>query len=73
MRPPDLVDRVLSELGDVSTAAEDAPADGELASLRVAILVEQVFGLTLTGAELGRDLTDRAVLRELLTRIGGTG
>lgn len=70
MSSPDLIDRVLSELGVVSTA-DEMVADRELAALRVAVLVEQVFGLTLTDDELRLDLTDRAVLRELLTRSEG--
>jgi hypothetical protein len=71
--PPDLVDRVLSELGDITSAEEVAPDGRELASLRVAILLEQVFGLTLTDAQLSLDLTDPVVLRELLTRSRATG
>lgn len=69
MSPTDLVGRVLSELGDVSTPEDLAPADRELASLRIAVLLEQVFGYFLTDADLGLDLTDPAVLRELLTRV----
>jgi hypothetical protein len=70
MSPPDLIDRVLYELGLAGTA-EEMPADRELAALRVAVLVEQVFGLTLSDDELRLDLTDRVVLRELLTRTAG--
>jgi hypothetical protein len=73
VNPPDLVDRVLSELGDVSNADETAPDGRELVSLRVAVLLEQVFGLTLTDADLSLDLTDPVILRELLTRSRGTG
>ena len=72
MSPTDLVGQVLSELGHVSTPKDLAPADRELASLRVAVLLEQVFGLTLTDADLGLDLTDPVVLRELLTRLPKT-
>lgn len=72
MSPTDLVGRVLSELGDVSTPQDLAPADRELASLRVAVLLEQVFGLTLTDADLGLDFTDPEVIRELLTRARDT-
>lgn len=72
MTPIDLVDRVLAELGDVRVPHDVAPADRELASLRVAVLLEQVFGMTLTDAELRLDLTDPAVLRNLLTRSSGS-
>ena len=68
-----LVDRVLAELGDVRSPETMAPADRELASLRVAILLEQVFGLTLTDDELSADLTDPVVLRTLLTQAQGAG
>jgi hypothetical protein len=64
----DLVDQVLSELGDVRSPEDVAPADRELAALRVAVLLEQVFGFTLSDIDLGLDLTDPVVLRELLTR-----
>ena len=72
MTTTDLVGRVLAELGHLSTPEGVAPDDRELASLRVAIMLEQVFGLTLTDAELGLDLTDPVVLRELLTRLQKT-
>jgi hypothetical protein len=70
--PTDLVAQVLSELGHLSAPEDLAPEDRELASLRVAVLLEQVFGLTLTDADLGLDLTDPVVLRELLTRMPKT-
>jgi hypothetical protein len=70
--PTNLVGRVLSELGDVSTPEDLAPDDRGLASLRVAVLLEQVFGLTLTDVDLGLDLTNPVVLRELLTRLQKT-
>jgi len=69
VRPTRLVDRVIAELAHQGLTVGDGDgdaADRALASLRIGILVEQVFGLTLSDEELGLDLTDPTTLRRLL-------
>jgi hypothetical protein len=66
-----LVERLMAELASQRLADGDgAAADGSLAGLRIAILVEEVFGLTLSDQELGLDLTDGPTLRGLLDGLG---
>lgn len=51
------VDRILRERSFLRHAADDP----ELQALRTAILIEDVFGVTLTDEQLGSELLDDAV------------
>jgi hypothetical protein len=66
-----VVERLIAELASQRLPDGDgAAADGSLDSLRIGILVEQVFGVTLSDQELGLDLTDGPTLRGLLDGLG---
>lgn len=62
-------DRILGECAFLGSAPDDGstPEDPELRALRTAIVIEDVFGVTLTEEQLGSDLlADPAALRDLL-------
>lgn len=58
-----LLDRVLAELDQLSPES----ADPELETVRLALLIEDVLGVTLTDQQISRDfLLNREALRSLL-------
>jgi hypothetical protein len=66
---PDVVERVLRDYG----ALRRPDADPQLEAVRVAILVEDVFGVTLSDAEIDPAvLTDASAVAALVVRRWGT-
>jgi hypothetical protein len=71
-REPDRVEKVLRDLGELREGTGDVSGDPELEAVKIAILLEDSLGITLTEDEIdGALLGDPSSVTALLARRAG--